>query len=176
MKALLKVICLVSWLILSACSIMPADVEQTALPPMDFQELVQNARAHRGQMVIVGGYVVQVENHTDHTRITALEVPLGFRREPVERDRSRGRLILIYDGFIDPEVYTEGRKFTAAGYLLGSSAVDPEPEPFPYLRIAVETLHLWSEQQPVRYEPYYRDPWMYPYGHPWWWRHPYWWW
>ncbi|MBR9981589.1 MAG: Slp family lipoprotein [Desulfatitalea sp.] len=175
MKAIWNTLWLMSVVVLTACSVMPTTVEQAALPPMDFQVLIRQAQDYTGQTVVLGGYVVSVENRTDHSRIVALEAPLGFRREPGSKDLSRGRLVLLYEGFVDPVVYAEGRKISIAGVLLGSSATDPDPEPYPYLRVAVDTLYLWPEAPPVRHEPFYRDPWGYPYPYPWWGRYPYWW-
>ena len=59
-------------------------------------ELVAHAEQYRGKAVILGGYVLEVENLKDSTRILAVQAPLGFRQYVKSKDLSKGRLILIY--------------------------------------------------------------------------------
>jgi len=162
-------------LFIAACAVMPAAVEQEALPGMPFPMLIQQADRYIGQTVILGGYVLEVQNQKDQTRIVALQAPLGFGQEPKSKDLSQGRLIISYGGFIDPEVYSKDRKITVAGKLLGSSATDEQKELFPYVRIQLMHIYLWPIEKPVQRDPYW-DFWGYPpYPYPWGWRHPYWW-
>ncbi len=161
--------------LMTGCSVMPAEVEQRALPDMAFPELVQYADRYRGQMVILGGYVTNVENLQDHTRMVAVQAPLGHRREPKSRDLSQGRLVIVYKGFLDPAVFSEGRKITVAGYVLGSSVTEERTLPYPYLRIELVEIYLWPEERRLPYDYYYRDPWLWRHPYPWGWRHPYWW-
>jgi outer membrane lipoprotein len=174
MKILMRWIgCLTVILWLSGCAVMSREIRDKALPDLSFPELIVNADQYRGQTVIVGGYVVAVENHKDRSRMVAVQTTLGLAQEPQSKDLSKGRLILVYKGFLDPEVYTKDRRITVGGQILTSSAHDPKAE-YPYLEIAVEEIHLWSVKKPAAEYPYwwYDDPW-YPY--PWgWWRRPYW--
>ena len=163
-------------LLLAACSVMSQTVEKEALPEIPFPELIAHADKHLNQTVILGGFVLEVSNASDHSRMVVVQAPLGINREPHSKDQSQGRFILEYPGFLDPEVYAKDRKITAAGPLLGSSATDARPEPFPYVRLRVTEIHLWPEEKPIPYDPYYYwDPWWgapYPYYYPYWgWRH-----
>jgi len=157
-------------LLATSCSVMPKAVNETAMAPLPFDTLVADAGHHLGETVILGGYVVDVKNEPTQSRLTAVEAPLGIGQEPKSKDLSKGRLILEYKGFLDPEVYTKDRKITVAGTLQGSSSTDDGAFSFPYVRIAVQSLHLWPVERPVPRDPYW-DPW-YP---PWGWRYPYWW-
>lgn len=160
-------------LLTSGCSVMSAGVEKEALPQQPFADLIRHADRYSGRTVIVGGYVVRVQNLKDHTRIVAVQAPLGPRREPESKDLSQGRLILIYDGFLDPEVYTKDRKITVGGKILGSSATDREPAKYPYLRVAIREIYLWPEPKILPADPFWDPWWYYPYPYPWYWRHPY---
>jgi len=140
---------------------------------MPLDTLIAEAGRHIGETVILGGYVLEVVNEKKVTRLTCLASPLGTGQEPKSKDLSQGRLLLVYNGFLDPEVYSKDRKITVAGTLLGSSATEAQTHPFPYLRLQVETIHLWPVEKPIPRDPYYWDPW--PYYSPWGWRHPYWW-
>jgi len=150
-------------------------VEEVALPEIPFPELIAHAAKHLDQTVILGGYVLEVTNQPDHSRMVAVQAPLGMSREPQSKDQSQGRLILEYPGFLDPEVYAKDRKITVGGRVLGSSATDPSLGRFPYVRLQVTEIHLWMEQKP--YDPYW-DPWwgypypyFYPYPYSYGWRH-----
>lgn len=165
---------------LVACSIMPRSIEKTALPQMPLPTLIQRSEKFHGQTVILGGYVLEMKNLAHQTRITAVQAPLDFGQMPKNKDLSEGRLILIYDGFLDPEVYRKDRKITVAGQLTGSSATQSSDTPYPYVQLHVTHIHLWPVEKPVVRDPYwdYWGPWgwgppLRPYPYPWGWRHPY---
>jgi outer membrane lipoprotein len=164
-------------LALVSCAVIPSDETRNALPEMPFNALIQAAGHHIGATVILGGYVVEVENQKDQTRIVAVQAPLGLGQEPQSKDLSQGRLIIVCDGFIDPEIYSKDRKITVAGKLVASSATQGSKEPFPHVTIRMSHIHLWSKEKPPPPEPYW-DYWGYPpfpFGpYPWGWRHPYW--
>lgn len=156
------------------CAVMSRDVQDKAMAPVPFNELIGRVDQYKGQTVILGGYVVSVENQKNQTRIVAVQTSLGMGQRPNSKDLSQGRLIMHYDGFLDPEVYKKDREITVAGRVLNSSANDPQP-PYPYLEIALEEIHLWPLQRPVAPYPYWDDYWYpYPYPYPWYWRYPYW--
>jgi outer membrane lipoprotein len=155
-------------LLATACSVMPAAVEEQALPDLPFPALIADAAANLDRTVILGAYVLEVTNDADRTRMVAIQAPLGLGREPKSKDLSQGRLILEYQGFLDPEVYAKDRKITVAGRLLASSATEKNPNPFPFLRLQVLELHLWPVEKPLQPDPYW-DYWGYPYAYPWGW-------
>jgi outer membrane lipoprotein len=163
--------CAAAIVLLAGCAVISPQVQDKALPSVPFAELITKVDQYKGQTVILGGYIVTVENLKDQTRIVAVQTTLGVGQKPNSKDLSQGRLILTYKGFLDPEVYTKDRVITVGGRVMGSSAHDPEP-PFPYLEIELEELHLWPMEKPVAAYPYWDDDYWYHY--PWWWRHPYW--
>ncbi len=174
MKPLLRWIgCLAVIVWLAGCAVMSREVQDKALPTQPFEQWIAGVDQYQGQTVVVGGYIVSVENLKEETRMVAVQTKLGLGQEPESKDYSQGRLILIYPGFLDPEVYAKDRRITVGGSILGSSAHDPEAA-FPYLKIAVEEIHLWPERKLPAAYPYWYDDYWYPY--PWGWRHhPYWW-
>ena len=160
----------IAWL--AGCAVMPQEIQDKALQDLTFPELIAGVDQYRGQTVVLGGYVVSVENLRDQTRMVAVQTPLGLGQEPQSKDLSKGRLVLVYKGFLDPEVYTKDRRITVGGRILDSSAHDPETS-FPYLKIAVDEIHLWPVVKPAVAYPYWYDDYWYPY--PWgWWHRPYW--
>jgi outer membrane lipoprotein len=163
---------------LGGCAVMPPEVTDDAISGVPFRTLVKDAAGYRGQAVILGGYIVEVANEADRSRIIAVQTELGGNQRPKSRDLSRGRLVISYRGFIDPEVYRKDRKITVAGKIVGSSQTERGKFAFPYLHIEMTHIHLWPEEKVVPYDPY-RDDWGPPYFyHPWFWGrpyHPYWW-
>lgn len=155
---------------------MSRGIQERALQDLSFPELIAGVDQYRGETVIVGGYIVSVENLKDHSRIVAVQTTLGLGQAPASKDLSKGRLILVYKGFLDAEVYTKDRRITVGGRILDSSAHDPKAT-FPYLKISVEEIHLWPVRIPAAPYPYWYDDYWYPY--PWGWRHhpyyPYYW-
>ncbi len=156
----------------AACSVMPSTLQKKALPQMPLDKLVAETGRYIGETVILGGYVLEVINEKEVTRLICLASPLGMGQEPKSKDQSQGRLLLTYDGFLDPEVYTKDRKITVAGTLQASSATEKNTHPFPYVRLQVETIHLWPVEKPIPPDVYW-DTWYY--YSPWGWRNPYWW-
>lgn len=165
---------MVLWVaMISACAVMPATVAEQAVK-IPYLDLIGLGEAGVGQTAIVGGYVLKVENFKDHTRIEAVQAPLSFDQKPKNKDMSEGRLILTYPGFLDPEVYTQDRKITLGGKILGSSSTEQDDDkPYPYIRLQIESIHLWPVEVPIVYyepDPLMFDPWFYPYP---WRRFPY---
>lgn len=159
-----------------ACAVMPEEVTRAALPAdTSFLALVQDTGAYLGKEVIVGGYVLEVVNQAEQSRILVLQAPLGTGQEPKAKDLSQGRLILLHAGFIDPEVYAKERKITVAGKLLGSSTTDTPKEPYPYIRIQTSHIHLWPMEREVSRDPRWDYRGYPPYSYPWGWRYPYGW-
>lgn len=185
-RFLLGIVCLFG--LLAGCAGAPPVMQEGALPQMPLSDLIANAVGYKGQTVVVGGYILEVENLQGQTRIVAVQVPIGFGQRPESRDLSEGRLILVYDGFIDPEVYQKDRGVTVRGEILGGAFNDPQI-PYPYLQIQVQEIHLWPEEElsgtkrRPGYDPFYPYPWYrrypyryYPYYYPWgpYWYYPYW--
>ncbi len=150
----------------TGCSVMTPAVQDDALPPLPYLELVRQAGEYKNQTVILGGYVISVENQKAHTRMEVVQAPLGVGQKPKSKDLSEGRLVLIYEGFLDPEVYTKDRQITVGGQLLGSSATESDPS-YPYLRVQVRDIHLWPVEKPFPPNPHWND-YGYPFHYPWW--------
>jgi outer membrane lipoprotein len=152
------------------CTVMSPEVNKAALSPVPFPQLISDVERYKGDTVIVGGYVVSVENKTADTRIVAVHSPLGMGEMPKTKDLSQGRLILDVKGFIDPEVYTKDRKITVGGKISNSSAT-AEKAPYPFLQLEVADIHLWPTERPNTGPHCWEDD-LCPRHYPWRW-HPY---
>lgn len=155
--------------LLSGCAGTPLVLEN-ALPPTPFPELISHVDHYKGKSVVLGGYVLEVENLEGSTRIAAVQAPLGSGQRPKSKDLSKGRLVLIYNEFIDPEVYTKDRQITVGGTILDGAVNNPE-KPFPYLQIQMSKIYLWPEEKQRTRDCFCHDPWFY-YYRPWYWYYP----
>jgi outer membrane lipoprotein len=159
MKRFYIIVMISTGMLLACSSVMPRRISEQAVS-LTFQELVDQGNAGIGSTVIVGGYVLSVENLKDHSRLEAIQAPLNYERKPGSRDLSRGRLIIDYPGFLDPEIYSRDRKITAGGTIVGSSTTEQNDKSYPYLHVQTENIHLWSvEPPPCRPDPWCDDCW-----------------
>lgn len=154
-----------------SCAVIPKPIRSEAEPRVPFDKLIEEVDNYLGKTVILGGYILEVENLHDKTNLTVLQAPLSLGDEPKSKDRSQGRFIIAHKGFLDPEVYKKDRKITVAGIVNGTTVEKVEKTSYSYLMITSRSIHLWPE-----YEKYYRYPydyyWYYPYPY-YHWRHPY---
>ncbi len=154
----------------TGCAVMPSKMTREAAPQRPFGDMVQHSEEFIGRTVILGGYVVSVENRKNGTKIEAVQAPLGVGQRPKAKDLSQGRLIVEVDGFLDPEIYTKDRVITVGGIMSGSSKTDRSQLPYPYIRLQAQKLHLWPVVEPQPVDPFwYHD--CYPFHRSLWWRH-----
>ena len=165
------------WLGLSAgCAVMTKEVTREALPQRPFDEMVRQTERYMGQTVIMGGYVISVENQKGGTKLILVQAPLGAGQKPKSKDLSKGRLVVLHSGFLDPEIYVKDRAVTVGGSVTGSSQLDQTELPYPYIRIQAKEVYLWPEVEAYPVDPFwYHDCYPYRYSpwrryhHPWCW-------
>jgi outer membrane lipoprotein len=157
----LWLVCLIPFFVTS-CSVISQQIWKESMAPVDFKILVQEADKYLGNTVILGGYILETQNLADKTSIKVLQAPLGLGETPKSRDDSKGRFIISYKGFLDPEIYSKDRKLTVAGTIVGTVVEKVDQFAQPYLKIESREIYLWpKEEEYVR--PYYYNPWYYPY-------------
>lgn len=158
--------------VVSCAPTFSKQLRNRALPPIPFQELLERGEAHRGEVVILGGYVLKAVNEQDGSLLTILQAPLDSQDRPKSRDLSEGRFLIRTKRFLDPEIYSKGRKLSVGGIVSGVRSQPLGKHLYPYPVIEAEELHLWpKETRYVRpYHDYWHYPWYpYPYRpYPWW--------
>jgi outer membrane lipoprotein len=168
-----------SWLVflisffVTSCSVISQQIRKESMPPVDFKILIQETDKYLGNTVILGGYILETKNLADRSSVKVLQVPLGLGENPKSRDESEGRFIISYKGFLDPEIYSKGRKVTVAGTIVGTVVEKVDQFAQPYLKIESREIYLWPREEKYVW-PYYYDPWYYPYYYdPWYYPYPY---
>jgi outer membrane lipoprotein len=141
-----------------------------------FSALIKAPNTYQGKMVMLGGIIVNTINKPEGTLLEVYQTRLD-RGRPVDTDRSEGRFLALYQGFLDSEIYKQGRRVTLAGTVQGEKVQQLGEIEYHYPYLIIKEIHLWQEEPPVRYEPDPWDPWDDAWG-PWgvvgWyqWRHP----
>ena len=163
--------------LLSACaSKLPPDIRT---PPPDnpqFSEVQNDVSRFIQVKIRWGGTIASVENKENETWIEIVARDLEDYGKPIDNDRSPGRFIAIFSGFLEPFVYKSGRTVTVSGTVESAlqRKIDDYEYRFPVVR--VESHNLWPEilriptydyYPPRHYSPWYpyRYPYFYPYYH-----------
>ena len=134
-----------------------------------FSALLNDPIAYKGRVVLLGGVIVSTINKQEGTLLEVYETRLDREGRPTDIDRSEGRFLALYEGFLDSEIYAAGRQVTIAGTVQGEKIQPLGEVEYRYPYLLVKEIHLWKEEKPVQHEPYawglWYDPW-YPWG-PW---------
>jgi len=116
-----------------------------------FSELQGAVDRHRGEIIILGGKIIETKGYQSASEITVLQLPLDRRDRPEDGDRSEGRYLVRSGQFLDPAIYEKGTLLTVVGRLSGSEvrAVGG----FPYVYPVVEPIELRSWPRGRRSSP-----------------------
>jgi len=174
---------LVVALLLTGCaSAFPAEVMQTVNAAITVDALRADPLAYKGQRVMVGGAILSTQPRTGETEIELLGQRLQSDGVPELGDQSPGRLLLRSPDFLDPAVYSAGRRITVIGTVTGVEDRKVGEVPYRYPVIQVERIRLWPKEFVVSPAYYPWAPWPYypPYYDPYFWPpgrfYPYGWW
>ena len=133
-----------------------------------FSSLIKDPNAYQGRMVLLGGVVVKTVNKQEGTLLEVYQTRLDREGKPTDTDRSEGRFLALYQGFLDSEIYREGRLVTIAGTVQGEKVQLLGEIEYSYPYLIITELHLWEEEKPVQYKHYRWDPWYDPWALRWW--------
>ena len=127
-------------------------ISREALKEVDrsisFERLLKNPEAYQGRTVLLGGDIIDTENHPEKTLIVVLQRPLGRGRKPASVDVSMGRFIVIVQGFLDPAIYRPARKITVVGLAAGKETRPLGEIKYAYPLIAKKELYIWPPENP----------------------------
>lgn len=158
--------------LLSGCvHAVSRDVFNEVDKEITFAALIEEPAAYQGRMVLLGGVIVDSVNKQEGTLLEVYQTSLDREGRPTDTDRSGGRFLALYQGFLDSEIYKQGRQVTIAGTVQGEKIQLLGEIEYHYPYLLITELHLWEEEKPVQHEPYplyplglWYDPW-YPRGY-----------
>jgi outer membrane lipoprotein len=162
----------------SGCAtIIPKAVLEKVDRNITFEALKENPLAFEGRMVLLAGVIVKTTNTPTGATLEIYQTEMDWEYRPIHVDVSKGRFLVEYGDFLDPEIYKQQRQVTIAGKVIGVKLLKLGEMDYPYPLIRAEAIHLWKKIKPLPYDP---NPW-YPMGAPWgpwgmWgpWYSPYW--
>jgi outer membrane lipoprotein len=141
-------------------------VRQEVDREITFAALIKEPTAYQARVVLLGGVIVKTVNKKEGTLLEVYQTRLDREGRPIDTDRSEGRFLALYQGFLDSEIYKAGRQVTIAGTVQGEKVQPLGEIEYRYPYLLVKEIHLWEEEEPVQYEPYPWGPWYDPWD-PW---------
>lgn len=152
---------------LSGCVSYPiAKNLQKQAQPLALSQVVEDPDANQGKLVIWGGKIIKTANDVNNSAIYVLALPLDDSGEPVLYANSAGRFIASSKGFLDPEIYKNGRLITVAGTVAGLETEAVQKANYTYPVLNIKQIHLWPAER--RYYYYHPDGYWYGYYPDWW--------
>ena len=143
---------------------------QAALKSLTAESILQQFETYQGQLVLMGGEIIETKNLEKETIIEVLQKPLSQSSDrPVQRQEHNGRFLVRYDSFKDPYVFGKGREITVAGIVVGKEISKIGERDYTYLVLESRETYLWPERSDTHDEYFYGYP--YP---PLWWYDPWW--
>jgi len=112
-----------------------------------FSELQEKPGDHSGQVVLLGGKIIETRVTPEYSEITVLQLPLGGGDRPRLEDQSKGRFLIRAKQLLDPAVYTEGTALTVAGKLIGSEARKVGEFRYVYPLLEPIEIKLWPKDK-----------------------------
>jgi outer membrane lipoprotein len=114
-----------------------------------FSVLQERPGAHLGQVVMLGGKILETKASPTSSEITVLQLPVGTSDRPQDGDRSEGRFLLRSGQFLDPAVYRNGLLLTAVGRISGNEVRPIGGLDYAYPTVEAIEIKLWPERSPV---------------------------
>jgi outer membrane lipoprotein len=152
----------------SATGISRQLLDEAGIPVL-FEDLVSFSREYRGRVVVLGGYILEIQNESGGSVLTVLQAPLDWRNKPKSRDLSQGRFFVTTKKFLDPEVYAKDRRLTVGGIVVGVREQSVSGGTYRFPTIEAQELQLWPDYMYPAGPCYpYYDPWCdpwYPWGY-----------
>ncbi|WP_038059517.1 Slp family lipoprotein [Thioalkalivibrio sp. ALJT] len=162
----------VLWL-LAGCAGLPADLAPLPDAAPDREQVLADPAAVRGETVVWGGVIADIENTSGGTRLEVVARELDREGRPRESDGSPGRFRAFSTGFLDPQIYSQGREITVRGSIQGTEEGHIGDYAYTFVSLQADAVHLWPRRPPLTdrrlhdpfYDPFYR-PWGPRFGPP----------
>ncbi len=163
------------FILLAACAPLASQVAQEGRRDVPFSEVIKAPETFVGQSVVWGGIIIETMARPADTLMIARQADLDFQKRPRNPDKSAGRFIIRYEGFLDPAIYSRDREVTVWGKVAGKEERPVGDFLYAYPVIEALDIRLWQKRIETRF---YDDPWF-PGFYPWrpyrGYYRPYWW-
>ncbi|MBN2516967.1 MAG: Slp family lipoprotein [Deltaproteobacteria bacterium] len=165
-----RVFIILTVFLFSACAPFSDGIMQQVDTTAPFAEVQKSPEQYMSRTVLWGGVIIETNNRKGETNIKVMQTSLDMEKRPVNLDKSEGRFIIRYTGFLDPVIYEKGREITVAGDIVGKEMHPLGDITYEYPVVGAKAIRLWEKRTEYRdvYDPFRHH---YPL---WWYRSPYW--
>jgi outer membrane lipoprotein len=112
-----------------------------------FSELQKKPSEYAGEVVLLGGKIIETQVNTEYSEIMVLQLPLTGGDRPRLEDQSKGRFLIRSKQLLDPAVYTGGLAITVVGKLIGSEARKVGEFTYVYPILDPVEIKLWPKDK-----------------------------
>jgi outer membrane lipoprotein len=138
----LPVVIWMAWL-LGCAGAISEQARSTVTYTESFRTLQQAPDKATGEIVMLGGKIIEIQPSADQTELTVLQLPLDASQRPADADASEGRFILRSKPFLDPAIYSAGTLITVVGRVQGSQERLIGKMPYRYPVIVPTEIKKW---------------------------------
>ena len=115
-------------------------------PNLSFHMLIKDPESYRGKNILVGGQILAVNVREGESWVEVLHKPLDWQHNPKDTDESAGRFLVRFQGFLDPAIYTAGKKITVVGEVQGKKVQPLKEMDYTYPVLTPREHHLWKPE------------------------------
>jgi outer membrane lipoprotein len=115
-----------------------------------FSSLQKTPDAHKGEIVMFGGRIIETKTASFLSELTVLQLALDSSGRPVDPDQSQGRFIVQTKEVLDPEIYQKDRMITVVGRLKGSKDLSIGGFDYTYPLVEPIEIKLWPKGMQTR--------------------------
>jgi outer membrane lipoprotein len=95
---------------------IPENVISNVDQSITFSMLIKDPSAYQGKTVMAGGEIISSANESSgNTSLEIMELPLDSDYKPGKGDKSSGRFIASYKGYLETHIFRPGRLVTVVG-------------------------------------------------------------
>lgn len=131
--------------LLAGCApVISENTLRTVDRDISFSSVVADPAAFTGRSVVFGGTILGIENMEGATVIEVVQEGMNSQLKPLDRGSSAGRFLARFDRFMDPAIFSAGRRITVAGIVAGSETRPLGKGTYRYPVIEPTEHYLWD--------------------------------
>jgi outer membrane lipoprotein len=118
----------------------------------------------KGKLVILGGTIALISTTKEGTLIEVVQKPLDFWGKPKRTNKTGGRFLLRYPGYLDAMIFAPGRQITVAAEVEGARSQALGEMEYSYPVLVAREIKLWEREYQSWNKPQWIDPLYDPYS------------
>ncbi len=153
------VLLLILPLILPACTYaISRDMSEKADKTITFEMLLADPDTFKGKILILGGSISQIVHTKQGTILEVDQKPLDYWGKPKRTNKTGGKFLALYPGYLNTFIYAPGREITMAAEIEGTRSNALGGMEYSYPVVAAKEIKLWDREPPAAVRPTWIDP------------------